>query len=109
MITIHGEDSNEAVVFLGGRDSGLGTCLRLALQKYGYNVKTHNNPDLQGTAPANVCNRGVRYAGVQLELSVGLRRTFFESLKREGRRKPTTEFAKFADAVRKGLRDGGAL
>jgi phage replication-related protein YjqB (UPF0714/DUF867 family) len=109
VLTIHGEDSTEEVVFLGGKGSQLAACLRRVLQKHGYKVEAHDNPDLQGMASANICNRGVGGAGVQLELSVGLRRTFFESLKREGRRNRTAEFTKFAEAVREGLRDGGAL
>lgn len=109
VVTIHGEESKEAVVFLGGRDSKLGTCIRRALERHGYKVKTHDNPNLQGTALANVCNRGGRGAGVQLELSVGLRQTLFESLTREGRTKPTRDLPRFAGAVREGLRDGGAL
>lgn len=109
VLTIHGENSNETVIFLGGRDSELGKCIQSALERRGYAVKTHRNPNLQGTAPTNVCNRGVRNAGVQLELSHGLRLTLFESLTSKGRMTPTLEFAKFVETVREGLRDGGAL
>jgi phage replication-related protein YjqB (UPF0714/DUF867 family) len=72
-------------------------------------MEVHPDPELAGIAADNVCNRGRRRAGVQLELSSGLRKTFFESLDSQGRARPTEELAKFASAVRKGLRMGGAL
>jgi len=109
VVAIHGEGSNEPVVFLGGRDKKLGTQIRTALEGHGYKVKAHENPELQGMATANICNRGRQEAGVQLELSSGLRETFFESLTAEGRKKPTDELARFAGAVREGLRAAGAL
>lgn len=109
VLTIHGEGSEKPVVFLGGRDATLGARLRTALEEASYMVEVHKDPKLQGMALANVCNRGRKRAGVQLELSFGLRRLFFASLSAEGRTKPTDELMKFAAAVRKGLRDGGAL
>lgn len=109
VVAIHGEGSQEPVVYLGGRDSALGASIRRTLEKSGYRVELHDNPDLHGTAPANVCNRGTRKAGVQLELSKGLRLAFFESRTCEGRRRATSELKRFADAVREALRDLGAL
>lgn len=109
VVAIHGEASEEPLVFLGGKDTKLGAQIRIALESHGYNVKAHENQGLQGIATANICNRGRRGAGVQLELTVALRKTFFESLTVKGRRKPTYELSKFADAVREGLRAEGAL
>ena len=109
VVTIHGENSQGPVVYLGGRDSVLGACICRALERSGYTVTLHDNPELHGTAPANVCNRGARQAGVQLELSLGLRQPLFESLTREGRSRPTHELKRFANAVREGLRDNAAL
>ena len=109
VVSIHGEMSEESFAFLGGSDIGLGKPLRTTLEKYGYHVRVHNAPELQGIAIANICNRGRRGAGVQLELSSGLRRTFFDSLTAAGRRKPTDALARFAGAVREGLRTAGAL
>ena len=109
VIAVHGEGSEEPVVFLGGRDTELGAQLPKALERHGYNVKVHGNPELQGIATTNICNRGRRGAGVQLELTSGLRKTFFQSLTAAGRRKPTDELAKFACTVREGLRTAGAL
>ena len=109
VIVIHGEGSAETVVFLGGLDQHLGEHLKVALERHGYKVKIHENLNLQGIAAANICNRGRRGAGVQLELSAGLRRTLFDSLTTEGRKKPTDELKKFATAVREGLLAVGAL
>ena len=109
VVAIHGEGSAETVVFLGGLDQKLGKNLKVALERNGYEVKIHENSNLQGIAAANICNRGRRGVGVQLELSAGLRRTFFDSLTSEGRKKPTDELKKFTTAVREGLHAAGAL
>jgi phage replication-related protein YjqB (UPF0714/DUF867 family) len=107
VVAIHGEGSAGLSVFLGGKDKELGTQLQAALERYGYTVKTHGNPALQGLHDGNICNCGQSGAGVQLELSLGLRKTFFESLTEKGREKPTNEFARFVAAVREGLRTAG--
>jgi phage replication-related protein YjqB (UPF0714/DUF867 family) len=109
VVAFHGERSNELSVFLGGRDDELGAQLKAALERYGYAVKTHGNPDLHGLNEANICNRGRHGVGVQLELSSGLRRTFFQSLTDKGRKKPTDELVRFAAAVREGLHTAGRL
>ena len=107
VIAIHGEGSTELSVFLGGRDDELGAQLKAALERYGYAVKTHGNIDLHGLAAANICNRGRHGIGVQLELSSGLRQTFFLSLTTKGRKKPTKALVRFAAAVREGLHTAG--
>jgi phage replication-related protein YjqB (UPF0714/DUF867 family) len=109
VIAIHGECSEEKVVFFGGLDQKLGEHLKEALTRYRYKVKTHENSNLQGISAANICNRGRRGVGVQLELSLGLRLTFFDSLTAKGRNKPTNELNKFATAIREGLHAAGAL
>jgi len=109
VVVIHGEGSPELSVFLGGRDNDLGAQLKAALERHCYAVKTHRNPELQGLASTNICNRGRHSAGVQLELSSGLRLTFFQSLTTKGRKKLTDELVRFAAAVREGLRAAGRL
>jgi phage replication-related protein YjqB (UPF0714/DUF867 family) len=108
VVAIHGEASAESSVFLGGRDDKLGARLKAVLERHGYTVKTHGNPDLHGLADKNICNRGRHGAGVQLELGCGLRRAFFRSLTAEGRKKPTDELFKFAAVVRQGLFPAGS-
>lgn len=109
VVAIHGEASKELSVFLGGRDHELCAQLKAILERYGFIVKTHGNPDLHGLATENICNRGRHGAGIQLELSSGLRQTFFQSLTDKGRKKPTDELFRFAAAVREGLHNAGRL
>lgn len=109
VIAIHGEGSDELSVFLGGKDVELGEKLKSVLEWHGYAVKTHENSDLHGLNEANICNRGRHSVGVQLELSSGLRQTFFQSLTAKGRKKPTDELVRFAVAVREGLHTAGRL
>jgi phage replication-related protein YjqB (UPF0714/DUF867 family) len=98
VITIHGEDTENAeIVFLGGRDEDLGECIRTALIGDGFDVR--EDPNLQGRDKLNICNRGTSGAGVQLELSHGLRCAMFESLTRDGRKHPTERFGVFVNAI----------
>lgn len=109
VIAFHGERSKAEVVYLGGLDCELLEHLRLALIENDYVVKRHTNPALQGFSPYNICNRGKSGGGVQLELSAGLRRCFFQSLTANGRKRPTEELDKFIRALRCGLRSARAL
>lgn len=103
VLTIHGERSEKPVVFLGGKDTVLSKHVRTALEDAKYIVEVHKDPNLRGMDLTNICNRGRKRAGVQLELSLGLRTLFFKSLNAEGRMMPTDELVKFASAVQKGL------
>ncbi|MGM0856152.1 MAG: poly-gamma-glutamate hydrolase family protein [Pseudomonadota bacterium] len=108
-VAIHGENSQEATVFTGGADAKLCSHISNALKEVGFTVREHENPNLQGKARANICNRGMSGAGVQLELSRGLRSTLFESLNAVGRARQTQVFHQFVYAVRQGLSRAGLL
>jgi len=108
VVAVHGEKSKKPVVFIGGLDGPLLGRLSSALRARGFTVLRHPHPDFQGTHPANLCNRGQSGAGVQLELSFGLRRTFFKSLSTMGRKTTTDRFSAFVAAVRKSLNEEGA-
>ncbi len=99
-IAIHGEDSEREVVFLGGRDEGILLRIRDSLISKGFSVETPKNPALQGLDSANICNRTESGLGVQMELSKGLRHSFFSSLSRSGRKATTERFDQFVSAVR---------
>jgi phage replication-related protein YjqB (UPF0714/DUF867 family) len=103
VVAIHGEASAKPSVYLGGRDHILGAQLETALKRNGYVVEIHGNMNLHGLSMKNICNRGRGGEGVQLELSRGLRRTFFRALTDEGRKEPTDEFFRFTAAVRQVL------
>jgi phage replication-related protein YjqB (UPF0714/DUF867 family) len=99
-ISIHGEDSERQVVFLGGREAAMLNRLRDSLTASGFSVETSQSPALQGCDEANICNQGKSGCGVQLELSNGLRCSFFESLSRSGRQNTSERFDQFVAAVR---------
>jgi phage replication-related protein YjqB (UPF0714/DUF867 family) len=105
VVTIHGEESDDdgEGVFLGGRDLELGASIGCLLTDAGFNVLKHPDPSLQGLDRKNICNRGTAGAGVQLELSLSVRETFFDSLTREGRTHPTPRLNAFADAIARAL------
>jgi phage replication-related protein YjqB (UPF0714/DUF867 family) len=103
VIALHGEDSVDPVVFLGGLDKELGGKIWACLEKEGFVLKTHDNPNLQGLDKNNICNRSQTRQGVQLELSRGLRTSFFRSLDRGGLKHLTELFYRFVNGVRKGI------
>jgi phage replication-related protein YjqB (UPF0714/DUF867 family) len=99
VITVHGFESEQKVAHVGGRDIHLAGRIIAKLEEAGFTAR----PDSGRTAgihPSNLCNRGSTGRGVQLELDTGLRRLFFASLNRAGRRFPTPEFDRFVEAVR---------
>lgn len=109
VIALHGEDSEEPILFLGGLDTEMCRRFRASLEESGFRVQIHDDPELQGTSRQNICNRGTSGCGVQLELSNGLRRTFFSSMTRTGRQTRTKQFDKFIVAARKAIGDGGTV
>lgn len=102
-LAVHGEDSQEQVVYVGGLDGEAIERLRISLERRGFDVRKHPSPGLQGRDPANICNRTATGCGVQLELSKGLRRSFFQSLSARGRRITAARFGEFVAAVREAL------
>ncbi len=109
VVTLHGERSLQNRIYLGGSDSRLRQAIADALTKAGFSAAGHEDGALKGISSKNICNRGKRGKGVQLELARGLREAFFHSLKSEGRKEPTRLFADFVAAVRQGLRLSGVL
>lgn len=103
-ISIHGENSQRRVVFVGGRDGRMLNRLRASLTQRGFSVENPRSARLQGLDQANICNRAISRAGVQLELSNGLRRSFFRSLSKDGRQSKTGRFREFVTVVREVIR-----
>src|SRR5262249_21107214 len=101
VVTLHGEQSDDGEgVFMGGLNTDLRHQICAALTEQGFDVRVHPDPKLQGLERKNICNRGTSKAGVQLELSRGVRETLFDSLTAEGRKHPTPRFTAFVTAVR---------
>lgn len=73
VLVIHGRATPEPSACLGGLDITLQTHLAAALETAGIPVVTVRG--LAGNHRANLCNRGLQGAGVQLELGSPLRHT----------------------------------
>jgi phage replication-related protein YjqB (UPF0714/DUF867 family) len=72
VVTIHGCRGAAHQVLVGGLDETLKARIAGAIAATGLEVRTHDHP-FAGRAPNNICNRGRRGAGVQLELTSALR------------------------------------
>lgn len=100
VVTLHGEGSTNDVVYIGGRDEALRAKIAVRLRKEGFDVQVHPRRDLQGLSRDNLCNRGKSGAGVQLELSAGLRRACFRSPYPSDLSQPSDRFAALVEALR---------
>lgn len=65
VISIHGMDALEPIVWIGGRDTQLVRQLRSAMGL----GKQHPPAHLRGLHPMNIVNRGSSHKGVQLEIT----------------------------------------
>ncbi len=100
VIATHGCEGSEPAVYLGGRDEDLKQRIEAELNAAGFNTGLHSDPNLQARSHQNICNRGARGQGVQLELTRELRRSMFRSLTAIGRQETTPVFAGFVAATR---------
>ncbi len=72
VVAIHGCSGNTERVMLGGRDDSLIARIEAAISDVGVNVSSRHHP-YPGRHARNICNRGRRGRGVQLEMSDALR------------------------------------
>ncbi len=78
VIAIHGaSDRNDRWVMVGGLDDELAGRVRAELETKGIEVRPCTD-NLAARSAANICNKGRKAAGVQLELSRALRDQFKE-------------------------------
>jgi phage replication-related protein YjqB (UPF0714/DUF867 family) len=103
VLAIHGSRETEEAVYLGGLDTNLKGKIHTALERTGFVVQESSRTTLQGHHPGNICNRGVSGAGVQLEISQGLRQRLFVTVGDDGRKKQTRLFDDLVSALRKAL------
>ncbi len=75
VVAIHGraDDGDPWTVGVGGLDTALRDKIAAALTTAGFEAAVVAQGNLAGRDPANICNRGVNSAGVQLELPRMLR------------------------------------
>jgi phage replication-related protein YjqB (UPF0714/DUF867 family) len=100
-----GLPTGTAAVLVGGLDDGLKTTLIQAYAADGIPaIDAIGVPGLNGDDPANIVNRTLRGAGVQLELTAPLRAQMFGTNTRAGRGSSTLPpFWTFVDATRLAL------
>ncbi len=103
IVTIHGCKEKGKIVYIGGRDKLLKEKIIKATKLAGFAVK--ESPRFPGINKLNICNRSRTGRGVQLEISMGLRRAMFQDISRIKRKKTTKIFAEFISAVRRALSD----
>ena len=94
VVAVHGCAKGKRTAFLGGLDVELRAAIRDCLEASGFQTDRHPDPDLQGISRRNICNKGRRRCGVQLELSRDLR----DELRDDG-----GALATFAAAIRAAL------
>jgi phage replication-related protein YjqB (UPF0714/DUF867 family) len=110
VITIHGKGGDNDAVYLGGKDdsaaveaSRIRQAIEQELKKRGFSVLP-SPPGILGKEEDNLCNRGASGAGIQVELSHGLRASMFADVdKRNGRNTRKQRFHDFVSAMRKAL------
>jgi phage replication-related protein YjqB (UPF0714/DUF867 family) len=100
VLALHGCKGHEEAVYVGGLDTVLREKIRVSLIRAGFNAEQSTRPELQGRNEHNICNRCKSGKGVQLELSMGLRKKMFRDLTREGRKDRTTIFHAFVSVLR---------
>lgn len=89
VLAIHGCAGDEPCVMLGGRDEALLDAIALALRARGLNALTDGHA-YPGQHRLNICNRGKRGAGVQIELSDAFRGSPHEAPLADGIREALT-------------------
>ncbi|WP_339561022.1 poly-gamma-glutamate hydrolase family protein [Pseudomonas sp. EA_65y_Pfl1_P113] len=73
VVTFHGQAGDKRFVNVGGLADQLGASLVCQLNAAGFFASQHNDKRLQGRDKNNICNRGIKEQGLQLEISRGLR------------------------------------
>lgn len=104
LVAIHGAQGEEEIVYVGGNDKLLKEKIKMELERVNFRVETAP-PEIEGDSPDNITNKNRIHQGVQLELTTGLRRTFFEGdlYKRTDRQHTTKAFKDFITAIRTAL------
>jgi len=72
VLAVHGCKGNSSQIYVGGLDAELSTLLTERLGAAGLPVASHGH-DYPGRHRLNICNRGARGRGAQLELTLDLR------------------------------------
>lgn len=103
VVSLHGCMGDEVAVYIGGKDFELSFEMKQQLEKIGITVKPAP-AHIAGMQTENFVNKGKRDAGVQLELTVALRKKCFKNNKynlqdRENRENWSTFMYSFSTAI----------
>jgi len=71
IISIHACKDKEKIIYIGGRFKELASYIKGALESL--NIKILKKERFLGTHPNNICNKGKKNKGIQLEISRGIR------------------------------------
>jgi len=107
VITIHGAKGLEAAVYLGGLDTVLRRRVLTVLREAGFVAARDPSPTRQGRGRTNICNRGRTGKGLQLELTLGLRKRLFLQPEEGSSWHPSPLFLRLVSAVRRALSTPG--
>jgi phage replication-related protein YjqB (UPF0714/DUF867 family) len=88
----------DVMIWVGGGDAKLVKRAQSMFSDAGFLADI--DPLTPGTDPNNLCNRGQHGGGLQLELSEACRANLFESLDRNGRKKPRPDLSRFVAVAR---------
>lgn len=105
-VAMHGCAETTEIVYCGGRDITLRNAIYTQLRAAGFTADTLCPSGLDGTGPNNITNRNSNSAGVQLEISKGLRQALFSNLfngPTNRANSKTSRFTQFVNAVRAAL------
>lgn len=99
-LSIHGYSGEEEIVYVGGLEKELKTKVINQLKKDGFNA-LEAPENIGGVEPLNIVNDNKKKAGVQLELTTALRKSFFKDgdWSRENRVNTTGKFDKFVNSL----------
>lgn len=101
-LSLHGCRGDTQITYIGGRHLQYASAIQRSLTQHGFLAEPVQDRHA-GRHPENICNRCLSQRGVQLELSRALRKEFFISLDRQGRKHETEAFHSFVSAVREGI------
>ena len=94
VIAVHGLDGQDKAVEVGGRDEKLRNAICANLKTSGFVSKVVTTGNHAAISQKNICNKGQRGAGVQLEITRGLRDALLDG---------TEDLSAFVKAVQQAL------
>ena len=101
ILAIHGCRDDKPIIYLGGKDGILRKEIGNSLEEAG--IQVGENPRFPGRHPDNICNRSFRGMGVQMEISLALRKQIFDDLRRDHREPRGEAFDNVIQPLRRGL------